>query len=116
MNAGFHIGDIAVIVKAAPMFSRYLNTDCEIIGYGPGGPCEYEIRCCDGFVVFGDRTCLRKRRRPLDPAFVKFRDQLVREFAMDPTRQIRMPHPAITSLLDLVGQSPIESACKALDR
>lgn len=51
------------------------------------------------------RDTLRVGEKPQDPAFVKFRDQFVRDFDIVTEPPVLEPrHPSIMALLEFIGQ------------
>lgn len=117
----FRIGEKALLLPCPERYSRglaalYFGTTVTVkaeLQTAPGaeGGFVYDVETFDGHGMLVVPRLLQKLP-PSDPAFVKWRDALVREFAMD--ARVRATHPAIVGMLELVGQSPLQTAREAL--
>lgn len=110
----FHIGEIAILCNLRAPGSRHNGRECEVLALPQ--PVDYLSPLngkwtkagCYKIRYLGHIWQCRPewlRRPPLDPAYVKFRDQFAREFALDAEPPVLEPrHPSITAMLQLIGQ------------
>lgn len=111
-GATFHPGDPALVrddprlpIIALPYVGTVVTVRSELTQHPDvdGLDC-YRIECFDGTPALVAPWLLQKLP-PSDPAYLKFRDQFVREFALDAEPPVLEPrHPAIVSMLQLIGQ------------
>jgi hypothetical protein len=111
----FSIGEKALLLASPPgtTFGRvtpYFGTELTVVS------ALHEAHDCEGGYAYTCTTfdgrwleCIPEALQklpPQDPAFLKFRDELVRANALDAEPPVLEPrHPAIVALLDFIGQS-----------